>query len=170
MADRQSPVDIPPQAPLHGDGLELRYGRIPLVLGDNPGAVQVDCTCETAAIIDGTLGSYNGTFQVVMTDNGEPGTLDLIGLTLWDNSGGLRFSSNWDGVQTLEQNLAGGNLVVHYGNGNLVAYAFGDTAPTASLVNYKVGTNIANSSIIALCEGVTCTSDFTIQSNFALLR
>ena len=51
------------------------------------------------------------------------------------------------------------------GNGNLVAYAFGDTAPTASLVNYKVGTNIANSSIIALCEGGTCSSDFTVKSN-----
>jgi len=51
------------------------------------------------------------------------------------------------------------------GNGNLVAYAFGETAPTASLVNYEVGTNIANSSIIALCEGAGCTSDFTVRSN-----
>jgi hypothetical protein len=53
------------------------------------------------------------------------------------------------------------------GDGNLVAYAFGDTAPTASLVNYKVGTNIANSSIIALCEGDTCTSHFSLQSNIS---
>ena len=53
------------------------------------------------------------------------------------------------------------------GNGNMVAYPFGDTAPTASLVNYKVGTNIANSSIIALCEGDTCTSHFTLQSNIS---
>ena len=50
------------------------------------------------------------------------------------------------------------------GNGNLVAYAAGGTRPDSSLVNYKVGTNIANSTIVALCQG-TCASDFTVWSN-----
>jgi carbonic anhydrase len=54
MPERQSPVDIPPQAPLHRDGLELRYGPIPLVLGRHPSAIQVDCTREASALIDET--------------------------------------------------------------------------------------------------------------------
>ena len=53
MTERQSPVDIPPDAPIHRAGLELRYGSIPLVLGHNPSAVQIDNTAAAAAIIDG---------------------------------------------------------------------------------------------------------------------
>ncbi|THH35482.1 HYR domain-containing protein [Neolewinella litorea] len=59
----------------------------------------------------------NGDFQVVMTDNGEPGDMDLIGLTLYDNDGGLRYASHWDGTQTVQQLLGGGNLQVHAGKG-----------------------------------------------------
>jgi hypothetical protein len=55
----------------------------------------------------------NGTLQVNMTDRGEPGKADTIGITLWDKNGGLWFSSNWNGVKTVEQTLGGGNLVVH---------------------------------------------------------
>jgi hypothetical protein len=51
---------------------------------------------------------------VTLTDRGEPGASDLIGFTLWKGSQ-LWFSSNWTGAQTLEQVLAGGNLVVHAG-------------------------------------------------------
>lgn len=53
MTEHQSPVDIPPAAPVHRDGLELIYGSIPLVLGHNPTAVQVDCTRETAITLEG---------------------------------------------------------------------------------------------------------------------
>lgn len=53
MAEGQSPVDIPPTAPIHRHGLELRYGSIPLVLGHDPTAIQVDNTGEAGAIIDG---------------------------------------------------------------------------------------------------------------------
>jgi PKD repeat protein len=49
---------------------------------------------------------------VTLTDNGEAGTADSIGFTLWKNNK-LWFSSNWTGSQTEEQVLAGGNLVVH---------------------------------------------------------
>jgi hypothetical protein len=52
------------------------------------------------------------------------------------------------------------------GNGNVVAYPAGGTVPTASLVNYTSSGNIANSTIIALCEGL-CSADFTVRSNFA---
>ena len=58
----------------------------------------------------------NATLQVTITDRGEPGSSDGIGITVWNKSGGLWFSSKWDGTKTTEQLLAGGNLVVRNGN------------------------------------------------------
>jgi hypothetical protein len=55
----------------------------------------------------------NATLQVTMTDRGEPGNTDMISITVWNKSGGLWFSSNWNGTRTVEQYLIGGNLVVH---------------------------------------------------------
>jgi PKD repeat protein len=54
----------------------------------------------------------NLTLQITMTDKGEPGSADTIGVTLWDGNR-LLFSSEWRGTRTLEMLLAGGNLVVH---------------------------------------------------------
>jgi carbonic anhydrase len=53
MRARQSPIDIPPSAPVHREGLDLDYGTIPLVVGDNPTAVQVDCTVDAAIMLGG---------------------------------------------------------------------------------------------------------------------
>jgi hypothetical protein len=55
----------------------------------------------------------NATLQVTMTDAGEPGSADTIGLTVWNKAGGLWFASKWDGTRTVEQSLGGGNLLVH---------------------------------------------------------
>ncbi len=55
----------------------------------------------------------NATLQVDMTDMGEPGSSDQIAITVWNKSGGLWFASDWNGTKTVQQNLAGGNLVVH---------------------------------------------------------
>ena len=55
----------------------------------------------------------NATLQVTMTDKGEPGSSDSIGITVWNKSGGVWFSSNWNGTKTVEQLLGGGNTVVH---------------------------------------------------------
>jgi hypothetical protein len=56
----------------------------------------------------------NATLQVTMTDKGEPGAgSDTIGITVWNKSGGLWFSSEWNGTKTVEKPLGGGNLVVH---------------------------------------------------------
>jgi hypothetical protein len=55
----------------------------------------------------------NAALQVTMTDKGEPGKEDTISITVWNKSGGLWFSSSWDGTRTQEQVLSGGNLVVH---------------------------------------------------------
>ena len=54
----------------------------------------------------------NATLQVTMSDYGEPGSSDKIAITVWNKAGGLWFASRWDGTKTLEQLLAGGNLVV----------------------------------------------------------
>ncbi len=53
-------------------------------------------------------------------------------------------------------------------NGNVVAYPTGSTAPSASLVNFTTAANIANSAIVGLCEGTSCTTgDFDLLANFA---
>ncbi len=58
---------------------------------------------------------YGGiTLQVTMTDNGNPGNTDRIGITLL-NGNSLVYSSNWVSTQTTELVLNGGNLVVHNG-------------------------------------------------------
>lgn len=54
----------------------------------------------------------NLTLQMTMTDEGDPGSADTLGITLWD-ANKLVFSSEWRGSKTVEQTLAGGNLVVH---------------------------------------------------------
>jgi hypothetical protein len=54
----------------------------------------------------------NATLDVIMKDKGEPGTADLISISLWSSNGELLFSSNWDGVQTIAQLLDGGNLSI----------------------------------------------------------
>jgi hypothetical protein len=54
--------------------------------------------------------------------------------------------------------------VVPSGNGNIVAYPFGSTAPNASLVNYRSDAqNIANSATVKTCNN--CTKDISIKSN-----
>jgi len=54
----------------------------------------------------------NATLQATITDNGEPGNADTIGLTIWNKNGGLYFSSKWTATSTAEQAISGGNLVV----------------------------------------------------------
>lgn len=48
------------------------------------------------------------------------------------------------------------------GNGHLRVYPFGDPLPTSSLVNYKLGTNIANAVVQSQCRG--CTNELTVFS------
>jgi hypothetical protein len=70
--------------------------------------IQDITNAATPIAIDG-----NASLQVTITDNGEPGSTDKIGVTLWNKNGGLWFSSSWDGTKTVEQVLGGGNLIVH---------------------------------------------------------
>jgi hypothetical protein len=54
----------------------------------------------------------NLTLQLEMTDAALGGQTDKIGITLWNSSGGLYFTSNWNGTRTLQQLLGGGNISV----------------------------------------------------------
>src|SRR3989475_94535 len=60
-------------------------------------------------------GSGNSSLQFNMTDYGSPGSSDTIGITLWNGTGGIWFSTNWVGSPpaTVEQLIGGGNLDVH---------------------------------------------------------
>jgi hypothetical protein len=56
---------------------------------------------------------YGGiTLQTTITDNGEPGTNDLTGITLLNNNT-LIYSSNWVSKKTTEMLLNGGNIQVN---------------------------------------------------------
>jgi hypothetical protein len=74
----------------------------------------------------------NKALQITMTDKGEPGSSDTIGVMLTDPSGGLLFSSNWNGVNTVEQLLGGGNLQVR--PAQLLDGASGSSAPAGSTI------------------------------------
>jgi hypothetical protein len=50
--------------------------------------------------------------QLVMTDRGDPGSADSLGITIWNKAGGVWFASSWSGTKTVEQTLGGGNLRV----------------------------------------------------------
>ena len=50
--------------------------------------------------------------RITLTDRGEPGADDSIGIALWDGNQ-LVFSSEWNGARTVEGPLGGGNLGVH---------------------------------------------------------
>jgi hypothetical protein len=54
----------------------------------------------------------NDSLTISLHHNGTPGTNDTIAISLY-NSGILRFSSNWSGTNTVEQNLGGGDLAAH---------------------------------------------------------
>jgi hypothetical protein len=66
-----------------------------------------DVTLPTAVSLGGNL-----TLQMTLTDKGEPGSFDTMAITVWDGSS-LLFSSTWNGTQTEQKTLGGGNLVVH---------------------------------------------------------
>jgi hypothetical protein len=88
------------------------------------GAATFNGKCNIQDITDplNVLGiDGNASLQVKMTDKGEPGATDQIAITVWNKSGGLWFASNWNGAQTVEQILGGGNLQVKGGASTTLA-------------------------------------------------
>jgi hypothetical protein len=50
----------------------------------------------------------NATLQMWLTDNGEPGTKDTLGIQVLSKNGGTWFSSNWSGSKTSSKIWAAG--------------------------------------------------------------
>jgi hypothetical protein len=61
---------------------------------------------NNAISIDG-----NATIQMELYDNGS-GSSDTIGITVLNKNGGVYFSNYWNGTQTVQQTLGGGNLQI----------------------------------------------------------
>lgn len=53
--------------------------------------------------------------ELKMTDNGEPGTGDLLAISLYQSNGTLLFSSDWTGKATGEKEIGSGNIRVSGG-------------------------------------------------------
>jgi hypothetical protein len=102
-------------------------------VGNNPGDPTTtlrSVLVTKANLIDVTNSSLpvsiagNLTLQLDMTDRGEPGTSDDMGISLWNGSE-LWYSSNWSGTKTLPLILTGGNIVIRGG-------AYGSLIPTTT--------------------------------------
>jgi len=78
----------------------------------------------------------NATLQVSMTDAGEPGSNDKIGIIVYNKNGGVWCSSNWDGTKTVQQALDGGNLLIHGSNsaGSTASVRVMDTTSVQTIV------------------------------------
>jgi hypothetical protein len=68
--------------------------------------------------------------QVNLTDNGDSGENDKIGISLWNGST-LLFSSNWNGTATAQKQIGDGNLIIHSGS------SFGDSYNPPDNVNHE---------------------------------
>jgi hypothetical protein len=84
----------------------------------------------------------NASLQVTMTDLSSDGKYDRVAITVWNKSGGLWFASNWNGVKTLEQTIARGDLKVNSSStnvtGTLLTINNLASSPNPSLVGQAV--------------------------------
>ena len=104
---------------------------------------------------------YGGiTLKVTMTDNGDPGNTDMIGMTLM-NGNNLVYSSNWVSTQTNELVLNGGNLIVH--NGVVCPNAFVNN--TNQTTQRAVATGDLTDELNVTVYPNPSSTDFAIQVN-----
>ena len=80
--------------------------------GEEPHYAEFQSKANLTDLTDDNGAGDNLTLLARMWDNGEPGNVDTVGFTLWDSSGELLFSSNWSGVETVQQTIGGGNVQV----------------------------------------------------------
>ena len=127
-----------------------------------PGEKLIYYPVEPCRILN--TGSANASISgIVFIAYGDMGDLDAQG----GDAGGCPHPKATAGIKpaAIAANVTAVGMSAS-GNGNLVAYPTGSVAPSTSLLNYQKGTNLANSSIIKLCQG-TCTADFTVRSNYS---
>jgi hypothetical protein len=110
------------------NGIVRKNGRVYQIKSNAVDSLAVNSTTKTATFITKAnmkditdplnpidLGG-NLKLQVDMTDAGQGGQTDTVGITLWNTDGGLYFSSNWNGTKTIQQLLGGGNISVRNGS------------------------------------------------------
>jgi hypothetical protein len=102
-----------------------------LVADPITGQAELIAQAKLTNLATGVVVGTNLTLDLVMTDNGEPGSADTFALTLWNSASQLYYSSSWNGVLTSQQLLRGGNLQVH-GHGSAAAGAVSSLAAVAS--------------------------------------
>ena len=128
-----------------------------------PSAICPDCYGDYSPSVDG-----GALLQVVMTDRGEPGNMDGIAITVWNKDGGLWYASNWNGVNTAEQILSGGNLRVNAGSTNT-----GTVANTLTLSSTKnpsdVGDAVTFKAIVVESNSATPTGYITFTDGSTVL-
>ena len=103
--------------------------RVYQVKGNSMTSLNMNTACPKTAVFNGKANIQditnpllpqsiegNATLQVKITDMGDPGNNDRIAITVWNKSGGVWFTSNWDGTKTIEQLVSGGNIKVHGGS------------------------------------------------------
>jgi hypothetical protein len=69
------------------------------------GNVSINDITNGSVLVDGAA-----TFEVSISDNGEPGTNDTIAVTIRNSGGAVWFSSNWVAGASVEQVIGGGNI------------------------------------------------------------
>ncbi len=85
-----------------------------LAINDNTAIFNGKASIEDITDLDNIISvEGNAVLQVEMVDNGEPGTTDLLSITVWDKKGGMWYASNWDGQKTQLQTISGGNIAIH---------------------------------------------------------
>jgi hypothetical protein len=102
--------------------------------------------------------------QMTMTDNGEPGTYDRVGITVKDASNNLWFSSNWQLTNTSEKQIENGNVQVLSSSsvktGTLVPIVTMTASPTPSAKDQMV-----TFSVVVTGSGKTPTGFVSIKEN-----
>jgi hypothetical protein len=75
--------------------------------------VAVKATVQEISPAGTTDWGGNYTVSLSMIDNGNPGTKDLIGITVYDKDNQLWYAASWNGVKTLEHHLVSGGLSIN---------------------------------------------------------
>jgi hypothetical protein len=91
----------------------------------------------------------NASLHVEMTDKGEPGTFDMIAITVWNKDGGLWFASHWDINKTAEQQLAAGNLKVSGASSEPVNPGTTTTILTSTQNPSQVGQTVTFTAVVS---------------------
>lgn len=81
----------------------------------SPAKASVITKANVQEIGSGSPTDWGGNFTVslTITDNGTPGTNDLVSITIYDKDNRLWYAANWNGSKSAEQNVHTGNFSIN---------------------------------------------------------